>query len=302
MRGRLFDEGQAAFFELLLHELYSAAGFAVEVHPPLKESESRPDFRISDGNSAFLLEARVVTATSDEKRRRDRRLQTLIAAINRIAPRNFYVQLEIVTEGRDQPAVGHVLAELEPWLARLDPVELADMHRTHGSLRALPSRDFPTGDWVLRFTPVPVDPDKRGKLTGPLVGIEPIETSYSDPTAATRNALRKKGRKYGTTRLPLVIALDLEEPGIETGDIAAALFGKVSTIVSFDGEPVVVGERRVDDGYWSARRNAGKRVAAVLTIPTPRPWNVTTVEPHLWLNPVGTNAVRRTSSLAVDDG
>jgi hypothetical protein len=41
----------------------------------------------------------------------------------------------------------------------------------------------------------------------------------------------------------------------------------------------------LDDGYWSARRGAGARVAAVLTVATPRPWNVPRLEPHLWLNP-----------------
>lgn len=61
--------------------------------------------------------------------------------------------------------------------------------------------------------------------------------------------------------------------------------GKVETVLSGIEDPVVIGHRRVDDGYWSARRNAGQRVARVLTTPTPRPWNVTALEPHLWLKP-----------------
>jgi hypothetical protein len=182
-------------------------------------------------------------------------------------------------------AVGPVVAELEPWLAQLDPVAVTEALRTQGSFRALPYREIATGDWVLRFTPVPVDPAKRGKLTGPLIGIGPVQTSVSDPTAAIRKALGKKGRRYGTTPLPLVVALAMEELGIETGDVAAALFGKVTTLVSSQGEPVVLGQRRLDDGYWNPRRNAGQRVAAVLTVATPRPWNITTLEPHLWLNP-----------------
>jgi hypothetical protein len=287
LRDRLFDEDktQPAFWELLLHELYTAAGFSVAVHPTLEGSDRRPDFRISDHEGAFLLEARVVTATSDDRRRRDRRLRTLIDAINETRPRNFYVKLDIVAEGRSQPAVAPVVTELEQWLAQLDPVAIDDSLDAQSSLRGLPSREIATGEWLLRFTPVPVDPGKRGQLTGPLIGIGPVQTSYSDPTAAIRKALGKKGRRYGTPRLPLVVALALEELGIETGDVAAALFGKVALILSGGGEPVVVGQRRLDDGYWSARRGAGERVAAVLTLATPRPWNVGTVQPHLWLNP-----------------
>jgi len=85
LRKRLFDDvddkAQAAFWELLLHALYTAADFRGEVHPTLEDSEHRPDFRVSDDESAFLLEARVVTATSAEQRARNRRLQTLIDAI-----------------------------------------------------------------------------------------------------------------------------------------------------------------------------------------------------------------------------
>jgi hypothetical protein len=175
------------------------------------------------------------------------------------------------------------VSELQRWLATLDPAAIAETVR-HGSLRAAPSRDIVADDWVLRFTPIPVDSDKRGNLTGPMIGIGHVETSRSDPTAAVRKALREKGRRYGSLH-PLVVALDLEEFGIETGDIAAALFGRVVNQLSGGTEPRIIGERRDDDGYWSARRNAGARVAAVLTVATPRPWNVADLIPRLWINP-----------------
>lgn len=292
LRTRLFDgddgKSQAAFWELLVHELYTAADYDVDVHPPLDSSDHRPDFRAADDESAFLLEARVVTATSAERRARDRRLRTLTDAINRARPENFYVKLEIVSEGQRQPPVAPILDALLPWLREQDADDVAETQRKHG-FRGLPSLEIPTGDWMLRFRPISVDPAKRGKLTGPLIGVGPVETSISDPTARIRKALGKKGRHYGATRLPLVVALDLEELGVETGDIAAALFGKVETVLSGIEDPVVVGHRRVDDGYWSGGRNAGQRVAAVLTMRTPRPWNVTALEPHLWLNPWAPN-------------
>jgi hypothetical protein len=120
---------------------------------------------------------------------------------------------------RDQPAVHLVVTDPEPWLAELDPDAVAEALQTGGSLRTRPAREIRSGDWVLRFTPVPVDPDKRGKLTGPLVGIGPVETSVSDPTAAIRRALGKKGRRYGAPSLPLVIASAVEELGVETGTL-----------------------------------------------------------------------------------
>ncbi len=155
LRRRLFegDHEQAAFWELLLHELYRSAGFAVEVHPELSGTKRRPDFLVSGKDSAFLLEARVVTATTDARRRRDRRLQTLVDAINRAPPVNHYVMLELIQEGADQPAAGPVLDELLPWLAGLDPDEVAAEVENTRSLRDVQSLDIRAGDWVLRFTP-----------------------------------------------------------------------------------------------------------------------------------------------------
>jgi hypothetical protein len=289
LRGRLNDEhkAHAAFWELLLHELYREAGFSLQPHPSVQGTSHRPDFLVSHADSAFLLEARTVTAITDNRRRRDRRLKTLTEVINKAVAHDFYVQLEILVEGADQPPAGPVVRELQRWLAVLDPDELADLFRRHRSLRRMPSHEIATGDWVLRFTPIPVDERRRGKLTGPLIGIGPVETRISDPTAGVRKALERKGARYGSAPPhPLVIALAIEEPGVEDGDIAAALFGRVVTqILDLEQEPTPVRHYRKDDGYWSGRRNAGSRVSAVLTTRHPRPWSAGTLMPQLWLNP-----------------
>jgi hypothetical protein len=289
LRGRLDDEDKchAAFWELLLHELYRAAGFSLQPHPTVEGTSRRPDFLVSRPDSAFLVEARSVTAVTEEKRRRDRRLETLTQAINKAVANNFYVHLEILVEGTDQPPARPVVRELQRWLAGLDPDQMADLFRRHQSLRGMPSHDITTGGWVLRFTPIPVDEHRRGKLTGPMIGLGPAETSISDPTAGVRKALDRKGARYGSAApYPLVIALAIEEPGVEDGDIAAALFGRtVMQVLDPYKDPMPVRHYRKDDGYWSGQRNAGSRVSAVLTTRQPRPWSVAALTLHLWLNP-----------------
>jgi hypothetical protein len=288
LRGRLDDADKcyAAFWELLLHELYCAAGFSLQPHPSIEGTSRRPDFLVSRGDSSFLLEARTVTAITDEKRRRDRRLRTLTEAIDQAVADAFYVRLEILVEGDDQPPAGPVVRELERWLATLDADEMADLSRRHG-LRGLPSHDIAAGNWVLRFTPIPVDKHRRGKLTGPMIGIGPMEFSYSDPTAGVHRALDRKGARYGSAPpYPLVLALAIEELGVEDGDIKAALFGRaVTQILDTEADPMPTRHYREDDGYWSGRRNAGARVSAVLTTRHPRPWTAPSLLPHLWLNP-----------------
>lgn len=120
-----------------------------------------------------------------------------------------------------------------------------------------------------------------------MIGLGPVESSISDPTVGVRRALERKGARYGSAPpYPLVIALAIEEPGVEAGDVAAALFGRtVMQIFDVEAKPMPVRHYRNDDGYWSGRRNAGSRVSAVLTAWYPRPWSASALVPHLWLNP-----------------
>jgi hypothetical protein len=285
MRRRLYDPelSEAALWELIVHELYRAAGYHLQVHPEIDGTSHRPDFLATRGEEAFLLEARVVTATSDARRRRDRRLNSLIESINaRATPYAFYTQLKLVKEGVQQPPTASLVRELEAWLDEVDRTFSPEQLQAAQSLRDLPSREFDAADWTLRFVALPVAAEKRGRLKGPLIGVGPIETGWSTPGARVQNALSKKGGRYGAdVPHPLVVALAIEELGSHVDeDIAGALFGQ--TLWTPQGR---------EDGYWSGRRRAGLRVSGVLAMDHPRPWMLPRLQPRLWLNPWATKPV-----------
>jgi hypothetical protein len=76
-----------------------------------------------------------------------------------------------------------------------------------------------------------------------------------------------------------------------------------TSVVSDHEEPVIVGDRRLlDDGYWSARRDVGKRVAAVLTAGDSRSLECPPKWSRISGSPLGPNALRCTSPLAMDRG
>jgi hypothetical protein len=282
LRRRLFDDdlSEAALWELIVHELYRVAGYHLEAHPEVDGTTRRPDFLVTRGDETFLLEARVVTATSDARRRRDRRLDSLIKSINKRAkPYAFYTQLKLLKEGVQQPPTAKLVRELEAWLDEVDRTFSAEQLRVAAASHAFPSRDFAAADWKLRFVALPVAVEKRGRLKGPMIGVHPIETGGSEPGARIQNAVSKKGSRYGTdVPYPLVVALAIEELGAHIDeDIAVALFGQT---------PWTPNGR--EDGYWSGRRNAGLRVGGVLTMDHPRPWKLPRLQPRLWLNPWAT--------------
>jgi hypothetical protein len=274
---------EAAMWELMLHELYFRAGFDLEVHPELPGSSRRPDFLVSRGHEAFLLEARVVNDESDEDRLRERRRRAIYELIDRVRPDAFYVRLEILRDGEQQPRVRTLEARLQGWLESLDPdVVEADLVGAQ-DFRAAPTFEFESRGWHLRFYAIAARAERRGRLSGGVLGILPGGTFVGDPARAVRSALREKGSRYGDTPLPLVLAFAIEGLLIKQDHVESALFG--TTVAELDSRDptVVISEYRKDDGYFAPQR--GRRVAGVVTVPTPRPMFAPQLTPHLWLNP-----------------
>jgi hypothetical protein len=163
------------------------------------------------------------------RRRRDRRLDNLIESVNKRAkPYAFYTQLKLVKEAVQQLPTATLVRELEAWLDEVDRTFSPERLQAAAACHALPSREFDAADWKLRFVALPVAAEKRGRLTGPIIGVGPIETRSSNPGARVRNAVSQKGSRYGSdVPYPLVVALAIEELGAHVEeDIAVALSGQ----------------------------------------------------------------------------
>jgi hypothetical protein len=273
----------ATFWELLLHELYSRAGFQLEPHPALPNTTKRPDFLVSEGGHRFLVEARVVNDQTDDQRRQEKRRRAIYYVIDKVRPESFYIRLEILQDGTQQPRVRDLTSFLEDWLRTLDPDAAERSLSTSNDLRSTPTADFRSRNWHLRFFAIPVRAERRGGFRGPMLGIFPADTFIGDPSRGIRQALRDKGGRYDDVELPLVVALAIEGLLVNDEDIASALFGTTVWRLDARDPSVVIDRYRRKDGYF--RPNRGRRVAAVLTVPSPRPMFAPRVIPRLWLNP-----------------
>jgi hypothetical protein len=232
-----------------------------------------------------LLEARFATGASEKKWKQDRRRRALYEAVDRAWPDDFKVKLDIKRDGQQQPPVRAIVDQLEVWLATLDADAVAAALQRHASFQVAPMLPVSVSGWELEFRALPLKRERRG-TGGTMLSVFPTETYAGDPATTVRAALKAKGSRFGTPPHPLVIALAIEEPWLHDEDIESALYGQTVAYVSPGNEPLAYAHGRNDDGYWSGRRVAGRRVSAVVTARSVRPWLVATrVEPHLWLNP-----------------
>lgn len=272
----------AAFWELYLHEGFLRGGCEVEVHPKVLGPRP-PDFLVTREDETFYVEAKAIFEAEKGSGAEARR-EILFESLNRLHSPNFFLSIECVSVGARPVASGSLRRELEAWLDSLDPeVETELLTRGRGA-RFSWKRD----GWVLKFRPIPLGVDQRGKFDHRPVGSTGSGGArLVDDSGVLRKALGRKGAAYGQLDHPLMLAVSVERPLHDDDDSADALFG--STQITIDRRaPGSARSTRAPDGYWlgpSGWRHT--EVPAVLIAQNIAPWLVTKIAPTLWLHPEG---------------
>jgi hypothetical protein len=288
LRSRFRDPADAqhygAWWELYLFRLLSRLGYAVEVHPALSDTDTRPDFRVAGEASSFLLEATTTFSGIVEEGRNGAREEWILAAIEKAESNDFYVHLEFEKVGMERPKDSDIAEPLQKWLDGLDPDQVGSEDLLNGPVLRLAPRD-----WQIVFRPLPVKPEARGKRPDKqLLGMGPSTSGHVNDVEKIKGALKKKARKYGEPSEPLVLAvLSLSSP--ENEDIESALLGRLAW--QFDPD-------NPDDGRWVRKENGfwyrdgeprAKKVSAVMVGVGLMPWMAARTWPRLWVNPWATH-------------
>jgi hypothetical protein len=264
----------AASFELYLHELFLRQGFEVEVHPQVSSGKkTTPDFRVTDPRGiSFYLEAVLATDESDQERAASRRMDVVVDALNRLNCKDFFLGLDTRGSPKTPPNTKKLRKSLDEWLRSLDPDTVAEQLRMGGEIKP-PKFYFEHEGWQITFSAFPRSPEKRGKP-----GIRPIGTQFFGVRwmrtwESIRDAVIRKGQKYGKLEMPLIVAVNVGEFHVDMIDIMQALFGEEQFIVSIErprSKPIM---RRALNGLWNGPKGIRyRRVSGVIIVPDLKPW------------------------------
>jgi hypothetical protein len=162
----------------------------------------------------------------------------------------------------------------------------------------MPAKVFKAGDWQIELTliggfkkDVPVE-----RSIGSAMG----DVRFVEAETEIREALKKKGSRYGTFDHPYVIAVVDCKDELSGGDANAdsfieAVHGTVYTEVTTyaDGE-IKTEDKRRNDGYWGrpdSQRHPN--VSAAILLPRPHLWDLRTNgwQPLILRNPWATHAL-----------
>lgn len=269
LRGRFRSEldthHQAAFFELLVHELLLRVCAAVDVHPaPPQGGGRRPDFLATagDGNRLYV---EAVTAEDEprEEAAARARMNQVYDVLNRLESPNFFIGVRLRAYPEAPPPAGDIRRFLAEKLENLDPDTLE--FGKHG-FDGLPKWPYEDEGWRIEFFPIPKSPELRGQAGVRPIGLHFEAFRWLDTRGPIRDAVVEKARAYGALELPYIIAVNALADHVDETDVMEALFGKEQFTFRIELGPEQRPRfSRIPDGAWtSANGPRYTRVSAVL--------------------------------------
>ena len=247
---------QGALFEIFLHQLLSALGCTVEVHPKIPGSDNKPDFLVRQGNKRFYLEATSVGkasgpfAISSSKKEVIDKLRTLTSP-------NFNLGFEMKGTLSGTLRGNRLLPVFQELLETHDPDRVQEQIE-EGGLTAAPSAKCEADDWCVEAWLIPISDRSRIPGQSRKITVTPLKAAFTNALDPVRNALREKGSNYGQPKLPLVVAVhtsDIFYNGRRCNDMEV-LFGNECILSS----PETSELSRIPNGIWSGGH--GQRIAA----------------------------------------
>jgi hypothetical protein len=284
LRGRFRSDDPrsslGAFWELYVHEIHLRLGYELERDPVLPDTTRRPDFLARRGDSAFYVEATIVSY-SDEEMAARKRWDVVLDLMDEAFDPDFYLGVNIKVAGVQTPSKRDIVPRIEKWLASLDWADAQAASQPD-------EMELAFRDWVVSVRAHPRPATGRGDPLFPTVGLNRPWAVRSDERKRIEDDLREKS-KYGKPELPFVVAaLCLRDLTTER-TIEWALFGPMAVRAPIRGGVGQMEEAFLDRDPRGLWQRGGEpqvtRVSAVLTAKHINPWLVAGSDLTLWKNP-----------------
>jgi hypothetical protein len=203
-----------AFQELFLHEFLRRQNCALDFHPAIPGSSTKPDFRVRPAiGDNFILEARTATdiASGPENNPRGDRIRDFLRQMKLDAHKLGIDELTVGTSDLPQRALRkHIVDAIA-----------ADPGNSDGVVR-IPQYSTSDG-WRIRLTAF--TSNRYGSSRSTTVMQEAWGKTWTGPSYPLRDALKRKAGKYGEPSVPYIVAINSADVMLTDRDFEETLFG-----------------------------------------------------------------------------
>lgn len=275
---------QAALAELAIHAVLVRLGYTVEVHPSCEHPTRKPDFLAKDKNGDPVAYVEVTTfGPTQEQVTQSNREATIYNAIDKTKlPPGFRLTYDVQAYGQSSPNTADLCKDIEAWAAasQQDDPEV------------IPTKVFEARDWRIEIGLIggfKTDVVAERSIGGAMGDMRKV-----DPGVKIREALKKKGSRYGTFSAPYVIVVVDCKDELTGGDRNAealidAAFGTVVTeVTTYESGEHEIEDKRRNDGYFGRPdKPQHQHVSAAVLMPKPHLWDLRKDrwQPQLLKNP-----------------
>jgi hypothetical protein len=292
----------AAFFELVLHELLSRLGYALENHPVIPGTSNRPEFLATsaDGTSLYI-EAKVASGCSDREYAARAHLNELYRELHALDSSDYWINIEIDRLPHKRIPLKRFRAFVYDKLSELRQDQI--LHRpVLSDLCTAPRWNFQYDGWSVTLIPLP-KLNVRDKARSAL-GVQTYGLHRIDPTGPICAAILKKAKHYGQLDRPFLVAINALGDFVDDSHIEDALFGSPALVSRFPGDELHW--KRESNGVWNRPLGQYRRVGAVLICRKLHLWNLATANVRLYHHPSSsmpiTGAILRLPQAIVESG
>lgn len=260
---------QAALAEVVTHAVLIRQGYQVEIHPKAGHPTRRPDFLVKtqEGEKVAFVEVTTFGPAQEEVAQSNREAH-IYRAIDRVKlPPGFRLGYDVVEYGKAAPNLKVLCANVESW---------AEENAKDG-LDEPPAHVFVAQDWHIElklFGGFRKDAEAKRSIASAMGEVRVVKARVE-----IREALQKKGSRYGEMDAPYVIVVADCKDELVGGEhnleaLNEAVFGSIGTQVSvFQDGSSESREVRNSDGYWWKGGEAvHKNVSAAILLPRSHIW------------------------------
>jgi hypothetical protein len=206
-KNRFYD----AFYELFIHETFYRQGYKLEPHPPIENSEKRPDFIARKGEEEFYIEATTVSFLSSLEKRKENFREKFIEELNKMNSANFWLGLKSLEFKKSNvPKVGPLRKKIESQLCQINSTDIKFHER-----KTLLNQELKFEDDNLRIILkvfIKSESANTEKDFRP-IGVQFFPVTIKDATEDSDKILKsfkKKSKRYGHLNKPYIICLNLD--------------------------------------------------------------------------------------------
>lgn len=280
LKTRLNNDFDAAYFELLNHQLFYENNFEIKAHPSLPNVGKQPDFLLEKNGESFYLECKLFSNLIDEQPVRQQLKNDVIDQLNQLTSKYYCMVVRILKiKGDLLPDLSDIYQNLQQ---KLNVKPNTTENESFSSYYENFEYNLPNCDLKIALL---IRQDWQEERTSAMLVAAHINHPFPEVNIKSlKSGMIKKLVRYQLTDLPMVLAVNIASPKYCNASIFETLFYGTLIPTAYSNKPIH-NSPRINDGLFTKPGNNLDLIAGILLFLEASPFNTDLFNCRYYKNP-----------------